>query len=419
MVAEPRPIKAGYTFDGEVLTRSVKDAEITAKKRVMGNHAVITLDVRFMDEGCEIPAELPTMYAGSDSPTGWQRALENLETIRPGIDWIDLLETFRAWAAPAVPQLTRIEYKRRLLTLDDLRSIPEPTWAVDGIIPASVLAILFGPSGVGKSFIALDIALCIAAGARWMGRDVAQGSVLYIAAEGRRGIPKRVEAWHVSRTECDASSIRFLDEPVNMLDEREVTALLADIAEMPTPPTMVVVDTLARCFGPFDENSTKDMGVFVAGSDRVRRATGATVLVVHHTGWNGDRERGNSALRAGSDTMIAVTAEDTVIKMRCEKQKDAEEFAPIYAVRTQAADSCFIAPMAMAVDSGLTPKARAILKELTDTFTATGATPAQIIRVTNYPERTVYRSLKALVELGLARSEGSGNRVRYFGGVTE
>ena len=415
MAADREPL-ALYKFTGEVLVRSIEHAEITARKRVQGGFTAVTLDVRFLDEGSEIPVDLPTMYVAAHSVATWQTVLRNLEDARPGLDWVDMLETFRAWAAPTLPPLTRLEYKRKLLTLEDLRNLPDTTWAIDGIIPAGVLAILFGPSGVGKSFVALDMALCTAARARWMGRDVAQGSVLYIAAEGRRGIPKRVEAWHVSRTDCDASSIRFLDEPVNMLDEREVDSLLADIAEMDTPPTLVVVDTLARCFGPFDENSTRDMGVFVAGCDRVRRATGATVLVVHHTGWNGDRERGNSALRAGADTMIAVTADDNVMKLACVKQKDAEEFTPIYGVRTQAADSCFIAPMSMSVDGQITGKARQILAELTDTFTDTGATPTQLVNATNITERTVLRSLNSLVSCGLAHRKGSGNRVRYYKG---
>jgi Fe2+ or Zn2+ uptake regulation protein len=416
MAAEKTPL-VQYKFNGEVLTRSVEFAEITAKKKMDGRHTVVTLDVRFMDEDSEIPADLPTMWADSDSMTGWSRALEYVERARPGLDWIDLLETFRAWAAPSLPPLARSEHKRRLLTLDDLRNLPEPTWAIEGILPAGVMAVMFGPSGVGKSFIALDMALSTAAGIPWMGRTVARGPVLYVAAEGRRGIPAREDAWHLAHTDCDASSIRFLDEPVNMLDERDVNSLLADIAEMDTPPTLIVIDTLARCFGLGDENSTRDMGMFVAGAERLRRATGATVLIVHHCGKVGEVERGNSALRAAVDTMIGVTAEDTVIKMRSEKQKDAEEFTPIYASRVPLGDSCIIAPMSMSVNGKLTGKARQILAELTDTFTDIGATPTQLVNATNITERTVLRSLNSLVECGLAHRKGKANRVRYYKGA--
>jgi ABC-type glutathione transport system ATPase component len=37
---------------------------------------------------------------------------------------------------------------------------------------------LVGPSGSGKSFVALDWALCVAAGIPWHGRETIQGKVL-------------------------------------------------------------------------------------------------------------------------------------------------------------------------------------------------------------------------------------------------
>jgi hypothetical protein len=415
MAAEKAPL-VPYKFNGEVLTRSVEYAEITAKKRNSSHATFVTLDIRVMDEGSEIPADLPTLFADSQTMAGWQHALENLELVRPGLDWIDLLETFRAWAAPSLPPLARSEHKRRLLTLDDLRNLPDPTWAIEGILPAGVMAVMFGPSGAGKSFTALDMALSTAAGVPWMGRTVAVGPVLYVAAEGRRGIPAREDAWHLAHNDCDASSIRFLDEPVSLLDEREVSAILADIAELPAVPTLIVIDTLARCFGLGDENSTRDMGMFVAGAERLRRATGATVLIVHHTGKVGQVERGNSALRAAVDTMIAVTAEDTVIKMQCDKQKDAEEFTTIYATRVPLGDSCIIAPMSMSPDGKITGMTRRVLEELGDTFPDTGATPKEMISATNINERTVRRSLHTLVECGLAHRTGKGNYVRYYKG---
>lgn len=47
---------------------------------------------------------------------------------------------------------------------------------------------------------------------------------------------------------------------------------------------MIILDTLARCFGGNDENDARDMGAFIRGCDELKRRTGATVLVVHHSG---------------------------------------------------------------------------------------------------------------------------------------
>jgi hypothetical protein len=66
---------------------------------------------------------------------------------------------------------------------------------------------------------------------------------------------------------------------------------------------LIVLDTMARCFGAGDENSTKDMNAFIAGCDKLRRAfPGCTVLVVHHCGWEGTRPRGARAWEGALDT---------------------------------------------------------------------------------------------------------------------
>ena len=41
-------------------------------------------------------------------------------------------------------------------------------------------AILYGPPGAGKSFVALDFALSVASGRAWHGHEVRQGPVLYV-----------------------------------------------------------------------------------------------------------------------------------------------------------------------------------------------------------------------------------------------
>ena len=405
-----------FEFSGDSITRTTERATLHARMKVKGGLSFVEFDGRWLGNDDLIGEDIPTEGIDPRSAAQWQKTLENFYILYPDTDWIGLFEPVRAAFAPSLPPLARSAHKRKLLTLDDLRNLPDPTWAIEGIIPAGVLSVMFGPSGSGKSFTALDMALSTAAGVPWMGRTVAPGPVLYVAAEGRRGIPAREDAWHLAHADCDASSIRFLDEAVSLLDEREVSAILADIAELPAVPTLIVIDTLARCFGLGDENSTRDMGMFVAGAERLRRATGATVLIVHHTGKVGQVERGNSALRAAVDTMIGVTAEDTVIKMQCEKQKDAEEFTTIYATRVPLGESCIIAPMSMSPDGKITGMTRRVLEELGDTFPDTGATPKEMIGATNITERTVRRSLHTLVECGLAHRTGKGNYTRYYKG---
>ena len=59
-------------------------------------------------------------------------------------------------------------------------------------------------------------------------------------------------------------------------------------------PALVVIDTLARSMGAGDENTAKDAAMFVRNCDLIREATGAHVMVIHHTGK--DEEEGRDAL---------------------------------------------------------------------------------------------------------------------------
>lgn len=96
-----------------------------------------------------------------------------------------------------------------------------------------------------------------------------------------------------------------------------------------------MVDTLARHFSGGDENNTADMNLFVANLDRLRLATGAAILVVHHSGLaDGKRGRGSSVLRAALDfeySMERVSeSPSTVVKLSCSKCKDHERVEDRY-----------------------------------------------------------------------------------------
>ena len=57
------------------------------------------------------------------------------------------------------------------------------------------VVVLYGLPGAGKTFVALSMALSIAAGHQWCGKRTKSGSVLYVAAEGLRGLQFRMQAY--------------------------------------------------------------------------------------------------------------------------------------------------------------------------------------------------------------------------------
>ncbi len=190
--------------------------------------------------------------------------------------------------------------RRRFELIDDeaiLRREPPP-WLIQDILPLGGLAVLAGTAASLKTFLAIHMGFSVATGTPWAGRHTQQGLVVYIVAEGGGGFSARLEAWKQEHGCLGVVQGFFtLPCPVEFMQKGDLRDLLAELGRLPAPPVLIIVDTLARCFVGGEENSAKDMGLFTAGVDRLRHATGAAVLVVHHSGWERGRERGSTALR--------------------------------------------------------------------------------------------------------------------------
>ncbi|BDA16586.1 hypothetical protein KAM345_005000 [Aeromonas caviae] len=205
-------------------------------------------------------------------------------------------------------------------------------YLIKGLLPAECTSSIYGPSGSYKSFLAISWACHIATGKSWDGRRVEKGAVLYVVGEGGTGVPRRIKAWENTHQE-KATNLCCVNQPVFVAAPLQVEQLrlAAEHVKQATglPVALIVIDTLARCFGGADENKASDMGGFIAGCDAVKAATGATVLVVHHSGKDETKgARGSSSFRAALDAEFLVKRETVGAKalvLTCTKQKDAEE----------------------------------------------------------------------------------------------
>lgn len=201
---------------------------------------------------------------------------------------------------------------------------PAPAWMVKGVIPRAELVVLFGESGSGKSFVALDLASCVARGVPWRGRRVKPGRVVYIAAEGAGGFRNRVVA-HLQQhqlTAADIPRLDIIDAAPNFLLKDDAL----DVARGIGRADLVIVDTWAQVTPGGNENAGEDMGKALAHCKGVHRATGATVLLVHHSGKDASKgARGWSGLRAAADAELEVIRLATGRLLRTSKQKDGDD----------------------------------------------------------------------------------------------
>jgi hypothetical protein len=209
-----------------------------------------------------------------------------------------------------------------------LENLGQPTWLIDEILPADALCVLYGLPGTAKSFIGLDWAMSIANGDEWLGRKVKRGSVLYVAAEGARGYTQRVAAWKSKKGIEGSAGVQFLCEPVRLTSHQEVERLINSVETAGISPTLIVFDTFARCFDG-DDNSARDVSLLVSAVDRIRVATGATILLIHHSRKDDSSFRGSGALHGAVDMMVHVAKSDGLVNIKCEKMKDGREFDAI------------------------------------------------------------------------------------------
>lgn len=223
-------------------------------------------------------------------------------------------------------------------SLSDLGELPPVPWVVDGTIPGDALIALIGPPGVGKSAVALDIGCRVALGRPWGGRGVAEGRVLYLIGEAPRQLVDRGAAWaKANRTTLAeiGEKVVTLAAAFPLVDGSPAVDELLEIVEE-IAPSVIVVDTLARFAVGLEENSATDMGKLVAVLDRIRRVSGAAVIVVHHTTRGASHGRGSTALLGAVDSELLVEADPDAdeaeprrIRVKNTKNKHAPEAAPL------------------------------------------------------------------------------------------
>jgi hypothetical protein len=203
-----------------------------------------------------------------------------------------------------------------------------PEWIIKGVLPRADLGVLYGASGSGKSFAVLDMALAVARGADWRERPVKQGAVLYVAAEGGGGVAGRVKAYAIDKgLSLDGVPLGIMNAVPNFLIEEDITAVVEAMAAA-GPTDLVVVDTFAQVTPGANENSGEDMGLALRHARAIRDATGAMVLLVHHSGKDAARgARGWSGIRAAADVEFEVMRPDEgqVRVLRVSKQKDGRD----------------------------------------------------------------------------------------------
>ena len=175
----------------------------------------------------------------------------------------------------------------------------EPAWLIDDILERDVIAVLAGPRGTFKSFIALDWAMRMAL-------DDHAGIIM--SGEGA-GLDRRIAAWmHQHRESVDLSTVPIMamERPLNLRGANERNALCEAIEKLARPPTFAVIDTLSKFAPGIKENDNGEMADFLDGlHEDLREPFHCTVLLVAHSG------HGNAARPRGASSLMAIPTQNT------------------------------------------------------------------------------------------------------------
>jgi hypothetical protein len=216
-----------------------------------------------------------------------------------------------------------------LLWYSAMESVVHQQQLVKGLLLAGSLVVVFGESNTGKTFWILQLALVVASGARWRGRRVHQGLVIYVAGEGAASVRARVAAYRKEHPESTDLPFAIIAQPVDFLSPESIAALIATIrgaeSACGSKAVLIVIDTFSRAMPGGDQNSAQDVGGVVANADLIRTEIGACVAFIHHAGKDPAKgARGSSALRAAADTEVLIEGTTGTRTATVTKQRDLE-----------------------------------------------------------------------------------------------
>jgi hypothetical protein len=219
----------------------------------------------------------------------------------------------------------------RRYSIEDLLGLPDPVWTVEGMLLERSLAMLYGAPKSYKTFLAFDLALCIATGRPFHGVPVVRGRVTYVAAEGHAAETRdRVLAWCRENGVKHSELAGWFDLVISGVRLDKPDSVKEFIKADPSPRAVTFFDTLNRNMEGH-ESDTKDMTAVVAGCDKVRRDLHTAVIIVHHTGIDASRERGSTVLRGAADTRLKVTRKTgNAITLLVEDQRAGPDGAMMY-----------------------------------------------------------------------------------------
>ena len=204
----------------------------------------------------------------------------------------------------------------------------------------------------------------------------------------------------------------WLPYAVNLLQpdwSKGLAELAADLGVV-----LVIIDTLARSMVGGDENKSGDMAQAIEAVDEIRRKSGATSLLAHHTPKDGNTPRGHSALEGAVDSALLLERSDATFTLSAAKQKDIPQVEPLIFELERQSGSCVPAlKWSHGTIDGIVG-AELTLRDVIGTMAGTDGLPAsRLLELAKMPRTSFFRALKNLEKRGVTRNVSTPGRPRW------
>jgi hypothetical protein len=202
---------------------------------------------------------------------------------------------------------------------------PRAESVVDGLIRERSLYCVFSPPGAYKSMLIADMAVCVSAGAPYLGalpgrfgtgRGTKQRAVLWLDFDNGQDVTHaRFDALRRAHGVPTDAPFHYVVMPSPWLDASDPAAMLALTARAKRYGAgLIVTDNLAVTIGENNENDSI-MARVMSHWRRLTEETGAAVVLIHHPNKGptsqreGNRIRGHSSIEASFDLALLVERE--------------------------------------------------------------------------------------------------------------
>lgn len=309
---------------------------------------------RLVALGCRLwNVDLPP--AGS-KPDGWDVA----DAISEGICGADLAEFVRRKACSIVPadatepaeqpvpvRVSRgtsgnaVDVKRRsdkaLLVdaVDWLAASTPPVWIVEGIIQRGQLCALTAVTNHGKTAVGLLLAVCIATGRRFAGREIQQGKVLILCGENPDGFRTRLMATLIAM-KIDISEVAGLITvlPLALRIGEYVEQIVEEGRASGGDYALVLIDTSVSYFTGDNEDDNLQARSHAWHMRALCELPGRPAVLANcHPTKSADKDsllpRGGGAFTNEIDANLTVWSDGQTATMHWHRKKRGPDFDPI------------------------------------------------------------------------------------------